>query len=69
VFPLWWDMLAMAALSLAIYAWAQRVALPAEAIERLAATVPEEDPEAAEGYERRYEVPASSRTSSPASTM
>jgi amino acid transporter len=71
LFPLWWDMLAVAVFSLAIYAWAQRVALPAEAIERLVATVPEEaapmDLEDAD-YDRRYDVPASSRTSSRAST-
>jgi amino acid transporter len=42
LFPLWWDMVAVAVFSLVIYAWAQRVALPAEAIERLVATVPEE---------------------------
>jgi hypothetical protein len=42
VFPLWWDMVVVAVFSLAIYAWAQRVALPSEAIERLVATVPEE---------------------------
>jgi amino acid transporter len=41
-FPLWWDMVAVAALSLVIYAWAQRVALPREAIEHLIASVPEE---------------------------
>jgi len=35
-FPLWWDMLAVAAFSLAIYFWAQHVALPADKIERLA---------------------------------
>jgi amino acid transporter len=28
VFPLWWDMFAVAVFSLGIYAWAQRVALP-----------------------------------------
>jgi amino acid transporter len=33
VFPLWWDMLAVGAFSLAIYFWAMRVALPAERIE------------------------------------
>jgi amino acid transporter len=41
-FPLWWDMLAISVFSLGIYAWAQRVALPREDIERLIATVPEE---------------------------
>jgi amino acid transporter len=35
VFPLWWDMLVVAAFSLAIYFWAMRVALPTEKIERL----------------------------------
>jgi hypothetical protein len=37
VFPLWWDMLVVAAFSLAIYFWAQRVALPAESMERMIA--------------------------------
>jgi amino acid transporter len=36
-FPLWWDMLAVAAFSLAIYFWAMRVALPAEKIEQMVA--------------------------------
>ena len=44
VFPLWWDMLAVAVFSLGIYAWAQRVALPTASIERLVAGVPEEAP-------------------------
>ena len=44
VFPLWWDMAAVAVFCLAIYAWALRVALPTDAIERLIATVPEEAP-------------------------
>jgi amino acid transporter len=44
-FPLWWDMVAVAVFSLAIYAWAQRVALPTEEIEHLIASVPEEAPE------------------------
>ncbi len=35
IFPLWWDMAAVTAFSLAIYLWAQRVALPAEKIEAL----------------------------------
>ena len=35
VIPLWWDMLAVAAFSVAIYYWALRVALPTEKIERL----------------------------------
>jgi amino acid transporter len=34
-FPLWWDMLAVAAFSLAIFLWAQRSGLPAEKIEQL----------------------------------
>jgi amino acid transporter len=34
-FPLWWDMLAVALFSLAIFGWAQRVALPADRIETL----------------------------------
>jgi len=34
-FPLWWDMLAVAVFSLAIYFWAVRVALPTDRIERL----------------------------------
>jgi amino acid transporter len=47
-FPLWWDMVAVAVFSLAIYAWAQRVALSREKIERLVAAVPEEAPVGAE---------------------
>jgi hypothetical protein len=35
VFPLWWDMVAVAAFTLAIYFWAQRVALPAQKIHAL----------------------------------
>jgi amino acid transporter len=35
VFPLWWDMLAVVAFSLAIFYWALRVALPREKIERM----------------------------------
>jgi amino acid transporter len=34
-FPLWWDMLAVAAFALAIFYWALRVALPTEDIQRL----------------------------------
>jgi amino acid transporter len=34
-FPLWWDMLAVASFSLAIYFWALRVALPAEKIQAM----------------------------------
>src|ERR1700754_879996 len=37
VFPLWWDMVAVAVFSVAIYAWAIRVALPTEKIEPLIA--------------------------------
>jgi amino acid transporter len=33
IFPLWWDMVAVAAFSLAIYFWAMRVALPTEQIQ------------------------------------
>ena len=33
VFPLWWDMVAVAAFGLAIYYWAMRVALPTERIQ------------------------------------
>ena len=46
VFPLWWDMLAVAVFSLAIYFWAMRVALPAEKIQAtIDASVVEEPPE------------------------
>ena len=34
LFPLWWDMLVVAAFSLGIYFWAMRVALPAEQIQQ-----------------------------------
>jgi len=34
-FPLWWDMLAVAVFSLAIYYWALRVALPTGKIQQL----------------------------------
>ena len=45
VFPLWWDMLAVAVFSLAIYFWAMRVALPAEKIQAtIDASVVEEPP-------------------------
>jgi hypothetical protein len=33
--PLWWDMLAVVAFSLAVYFWALSVALPVERIERM----------------------------------
>ena len=44
VFPLWWDMLVVAAFSLVVYGWAMRVALPAERIDRMIGEVvlPEE---------------------------
>lgn len=44
VFPLWWDMLAVAVFSLGIFYWAMRVALPADRIQRLIddGVVPEE---------------------------
>jgi amino acid transporter len=35
VFPLWWDMVAITAFSLAIYVWALRVALPVEKVQAL----------------------------------
>ena len=35
VFPLWWDMVAVAVFTLAIYFWAQRVSLPAHKIHAL----------------------------------
>jgi amino acid transporter len=45
VFPLWWDMLVVAAFSLAIYFWALRVALPAERIEEtIAGGAAQEEP-------------------------
>ena len=47
VFPLWWDMLAVAVFNLIIYAWAQRVALSREAMEELMASEPEVAPEVA----------------------
>jgi amino acid transporter len=46
VFPLWWDMLAVAVFNLIIYAWAQRVALSRDAMEELMAMEPEAAPEA-----------------------
>ena len=44
VFPLWWDMLVVAAFSLVVFYWAMRVALPAERIQRMVdeVVVPEE---------------------------
>jgi hypothetical protein len=35
IFPLWWDMLAVAVFSLVIYYWARAVALPAERINQM----------------------------------
>jgi amino acid transporter len=54
VFPLWWDMLAVAVFSLVIFFWARAVALPTEKIEEMIETVvaPEEELE---------EVPARAR--------
>jgi len=45
VFPLWWDMLAVAVFSLAVYYWARAVAFPTERIERMIGqvVVPEEE--------------------------
>jgi amino acid transporter len=45
VFPLWWDMVAVAVFSLIIYFWARRVALPSEEINDMINTVvaPEEE--------------------------
>jgi amino acid transporter len=45
IFPLWWDMVAVAIFSLAIYYWAMAVALPTERIEEMIGEVvlPEED--------------------------
>jgi hypothetical protein len=60
VFPLWWDMVVVAVFNLIIYAWAQRVALPREAIERLIAM----EPEASPGYSSRG-MTRSASTSSP----
>ena len=37
MFPLWWDMVAVAVFCLAIFYWALRVALPKERIEALVA--------------------------------
>jgi amino acid transporter len=45
VFPLWWDILAVAIFSLIIFTWAMRVALPAERIDEMIGQVvlPEEE--------------------------
>lgn len=49
IFPLWWDMVAVAAFSLVIYYWAMAVALPREKIEAMIAEVvlPEDEASAA----------------------
>jgi hypothetical protein len=49
VFPLWWDMVAVAIFSVAIYYWAMAVALPTEKIEEMIGDVvlPEEEDSAA----------------------
>ena len=49
VFPLWWDMVAVAVFSLAIYFWAMAVALPTERIEEMIGDVelPDEEDAAA----------------------
>lgn len=49
VFPLWWDMVAVAIFSVAIYYWAMAVALPTEKIEEMIGDVvlPEEEDVAA----------------------
>jgi amino acid transporter len=49
IFPLWWDMVAVAIFSLAIYYWAMAVALPTERIEEMIGEVvlPEEEDVAA----------------------
>jgi hypothetical protein len=45
VFPLWWDMLVVAVISVAIYLWALRVALPTEHIEEtIAGGAAQEEP-------------------------
>jgi hypothetical protein len=45
VFPLWWDMVAVAIFSAIIYFWAMAVALPTERIEQMIGDVvlPEEE--------------------------
>jgi hypothetical protein len=49
VFPLWWDMVAVAIFSALIYFWAMAVALPTERIEAMVGDVvlPEEEDAAA----------------------
>jgi amino acid transporter len=44
IFPLWWDMVAVAAFSLIVFYWALRVALPTDRIQRLIdeSVIPEE---------------------------
>jgi amino acid transporter len=45
IFPLWWDMVAVAAFSLVVFYWALRVALPADRIQRtIDESVVPEDP-------------------------
>jgi amino acid transporter len=52
IFPLWWDIVAIAIFSLIIYYWAQAVALSTEQIEALIAeSLRDEDSEAAAGLE------------------
>jgi amino acid transporter len=45
-FPLWWDMLAVAVFSVAIYLWALRVALPAQKIQEAVGARADEEPPA-----------------------
>jgi hypothetical protein len=54
VFPLWWDMVAVAVFSTIIYLWALAVALPTERIEEMigAVELPEEDDAASEPLTR-----------------
>jgi amino acid transporter len=58
IFPLWWDMVVVAVFSLAIYAWAIRVALPTDRIEAMVGDVvlPEaaaaDEPLSRDAYER-----------------
>jgi amino acid transporter len=47
VFPLWWDMLAVAVFCLAIYLWALRVAVPVNKIEELISAGGSRSPDAA----------------------
>ena len=54
VFPLWWDMVAVAVFSTIIYFWALAVALPTERIEEMigAVVLPEEEDVASEPLTR-----------------